>query len=275
MKRAGEPTWEDFDGGLSDLGERRVARADNGRFYEFDTETGEPVESWGPREFRVGGRIVEFSTAVERVVAVDGVTVIKTAGPEASSTSRGDSCHLWGFDAEGTELWRRLDTVYRWGLKLRDGSCCLFVWDTPVRATHQYLRLDERTGKIVGAFAGPAGTVKQHIDFEMVDEPTVYPSGRNCVVLDADGSQLWRRSFDEAVNEYARGTRDDGRAVTVLRTRGGTLHCVADDGTDCWSRTVDGCWELAAEDDPRLVPADEEGGPSRALDLETGSLATE
>jgi|GEM_PF-6847783 len=196
-------------------GERLVTRSREGSHFLVDPATGELLEWWSPREYGIGGKIVEFDDPVGGVVALEDCTVLRTGTRQ--------SVHLWGFDADGTERWRRLNDVWNWVVVERDGAC--WVWDEPNMGRVISFRVDVETGALVEAESN-SSDAQQTLDFDAIDGKYVHPWLSSCTLFDEDGRKLWSESFDASVADAE--LREDG--LTRIYTEDGSEHLVGPDG---------------------------------------------
>ena len=118
------------------IGGRIIARTDTNHCHDIDHETGEILDDWPGTEFRIGDTTVSFPEGeIAQVELFDGILILQTTEP-----------NLFGFDADGTKLWERLDDP-GWGLNPKEGRFILYR--VPTRRKKMAFRLDTVTGKIV------------------------------------------------------------------------------------------------------------------------------
>ncbi|WP_092657726.1 hypothetical protein [Halorientalis persicus] len=126
------------------LGDRIIIRSVTDHYHEFDPETGEERAVWPHDQFEFGGERFSFGSPVIGLKWCDGVTVLKTDGP-----NRGHE--LYGFADDGTQLWHRSDET-RWRLLKKEGE--IRLWDETTRGRPTRFRFDEMTGKIIEKLTG-------------------------------------------------------------------------------------------------------------------------
>lgn len=119
---------------------------------EIDPATGSVLDTWARTEFRIGDRLLSFGDeVVVSVVWYDGIYVIKTALYER--TVEGESSfHFYGFDADGTRLWRQ-GTISWTTLKTEDG---IYLFAEPKMGVQKIRRLDVDTGEFETVDDGPS-----------------------------------------------------------------------------------------------------------------------
>jgi len=122
---------------LYKLNDRLVSKANTGRFYEIDPETGVILDSWPQDEFKIADEVFEFDRPVGNVEVYDGVYIVKAGH------------HLFGIDESGGLRWKRDDGDTNWRLELDEGGVSLVTAEDRGRETFWYdYELDVHTGEV-------------------------------------------------------------------------------------------------------------------------------
>lgn len=128
------------------LGDRIVSKSDEGIYHEISPSTGNVVDSWPGTAFKIGESLIEFDGNVSQPRCHQGTYFLRVKADP-------DSCDLYAFDSDATELWHRRDR-YDWMVEA--GESGLVVRDHVGRRADYVFRLDSDTGVVTETIHAPA-----------------------------------------------------------------------------------------------------------------------
>jgi len=111
------------------------------RFFELDLETGTVLDQWAGNEYRAGGETHEFEGEVTDLTVFGSVVAVTV-----------EQQVVYGFDADGRQLWRR-DDGRTWRVGEDENGPILF--NDPGRGPNAKFVLDPETGALVEHVFGP------------------------------------------------------------------------------------------------------------------------
>lgn len=111
------------------------------RFFELDPETGAVLDQWARNEYKAGGKTHEFEGEVTDLVVFGPVVVVNI-----------EQQVVYGFDAEGRQLWRR-DDGRTWLVGENEADPILV--DIQGRGPNSKFVLDPETGALTEHLFGP------------------------------------------------------------------------------------------------------------------------